>query len=84
MKLIDRYEKGKRYFYAGAIGFFDFNGKDSNHAILIRSFLSIKNTLYRQAGGGIVADSKPDMEVQEVKNKLAALKLAIEEAESHV
>ncbi|MDC0357400.1 anthranilate synthase component I family protein [Oligoflexia bacterium] len=80
MELIDLYEKGKRYFYGGGIGFLGFNG-DCNHAIMIRSFLSKNSTLYYQAGAGVVADSVPDNEVQETKNKLMALKNAIAMAE---
>jgi anthranilate synthase component 1 len=49
---------------------------------MIRSIFSKDNTLYYQAGAGIVAKSKPENEVQEVYNKLEALKKAIKEAES--
>lgn len=79
MQLIDRYEKCARSFYAGAIGFIGFNG-DFNHAIMIRTFLSRQNTLHFQAGFGFVADSVHENELQEVNNKLAALKSAIEMA----
>lgn len=75
MQLIDAYEKGRRGFYGGAIGFLGFDG-GCNHAIMIRSFMSRDKTLYSQAGSGIVADSDPLREVQEVKNKLAALEAA--------
>lgn len=80
MELIDAYERGRRYFYGGAIGFIGFNG-DCNHAIMIRSFLSKDGVLYYQAGGGVVADSVPESELQEVNNKLLALKNAIKMAE---
>jgi anthranilate synthase component 1 len=80
MELIDRYERGERSFYSGAIGFLGFDGS-CNHAIVIRSFLSKNNVLYRQAGGGVVADSEPQKEVEEVVNKLMALKRALEMAE---
>ncbi|UKJ07473.1 anthranilate synthase component I family protein [Solitalea lacus] len=80
MQLIDEYEKGRRGFYSGAIGFLGFNG-DFNHAIMIRTFLSKNNTLNYQAGAGLVADSILVNERQEVNNKLAALKKAIELAE---
>ena len=53
-----------------------------NHAIMIRTFLSKDNTLTYQAGAGIVAASKPESELQEVNNKLGALKKAIEMAET--
>jgi len=80
MELIDQYEPTSRGYYGGAIGFLDFNG-DFNHAIMIRSFLSKNNTLFYQAGAGIVAKSKEEKELQEVNNKLAALRNAIEAAE---
>ena len=80
MQLIDRYEGVRRSFYGGAIGFIGFNG-DINHAITIRSFLSKNNILHSQAGGGVVADSIPENEVQEVSNKLEALKAAVKMAE---
>jgi anthranilate synthase component I len=51
------------------------------HAIMIRTFLSRQNTLYYQAGAGVVAASKPESELQEVNNKLGALKKAIVFAE---
>lgn len=76
MELIDEYEKTKRSFYGGAIGFTGFDGS-CNQAILIRSFLSRNNTLYYQAGAGIVASSVPENEMQEVNNKLGALKKAV-------
>ena len=52
-----------------------------NQAILIRSFLSKQNTLYCQAGAGIVISSDEEKELQEVNNKLGALKKALKEAE---
>ncbi|MFC5413179.1 anthranilate synthase component I family protein [Larkinella bovis] len=80
MQLIDRYEKTSRGFYAGCIGFMDFSG-DFNQAIMIRTFLSKNNTLYYQAGAGIVAKSNPESELQEVHNKLMALRTAMKQAE---
>ena len=80
MELIDLYEPKRRGFYGGAIGFLRFNG-DINHAIMIRSFLSRDHRLYYQAGAGVVSESTEDGELQEVNNKLAALKSAIEMAE---
>jgi anthranilate synthase component 1 len=80
MELINGYESTARSYYGGAIGFMGFNG-DCNHAIMIRSFLSRNNTLTYQAGAGIVAASDPETELQEVNNKLGALKKAIEFAE---
>lgn len=76
MQLIDKYESGRRSFYGGAIGFLGFNG-DCNQAIMIRSFLSKDCTLHYQAGAGIVADSKAKEEVQEINNKLSALRQAV-------
>jgi len=80
MEIIDENENIKRSFYSGAIGFLGFNG-DFNHAIMIRSFLSKNNTLHYQAGAGIVADSVPISELNEVNNKIAALRKALELAE---
>ncbi len=81
MELIDKYEMKRRGFYGGTIGFIRFNG-DINHAIMIRSFLSCDHTLYYQAGAGIVSESTEEGELQEVNNKLAALKSAIALARS--
>lgn len=76
MELIDGYEPTSRSYYGGAIGFMGFDGS-CNHAIMIRTLLSKNNTLTYQAGAGIVAASVPENELQEVNNKLAALKRAI-------
>lgn len=80
LTLIDRYEGLQRSFYSGALGYMGFNG-DFNHAIMIRSFLSKKNVLHYQAGAGIVLDSDPEKELQEVNNKIAALRKALEIAQ---
>ena len=77
MQLIRDIEKSMRGVYGGCIGYIGFNG-DLNQAITIRTFLSKNNTLYYQAGGGIVAKSIPETEVMEVKNKLGALKKAVD------
>lgn len=77
MELIDAYEPVARSYYGGAIGFIGFDGS-CNHAIMIRTFLSKNNRLFYQAGAGIVAASNPESELQEVNNKLGALKKAIE------
>jgi len=77
MKIIDQYENQRRGYYGGAIGFLDFRGQ-FNHAIMIRTFLSKANTLYYQAGAGIVASSEEEKELQEVNNKLGALRKAID------
>ncbi len=76
MQLINNYESTRRGYYGGAIGFMGFNG-DFNHAIMIRSFLSKNNKLFFQAGAGVVAKSDRNSELQEVNNKLAALRSAI-------
>ncbi|MGA9213358.1 anthranilate synthase component I family protein [Kaistella sp.] len=81
MQLIDDYEKTSRSFYGGSIGFVGFDGS-CNQAIMIRTFLSKNNTLFYQAGAGIVAKSTAENELQEVNNKLGALKKAISKAES--
>ncbi|TCK83091.1 anthranilate synthase component I family protein [Albibacterium bauzanense] len=81
LTLIDKYENLQRSFYSGAIGYMGFNG-DFNHAIIIRSFLSKQNTLHYQAGAGIVADSVAESELKEVDNKIAALRKALEFAET--
>ena len=76
IQLIDTYENQRRGFYGGCIGYLGFDGS-VNHAIIIRSFLSKNKTLFYQAGAGIVADSVEESELQEVNNKLAALKKAV-------
>ena len=80
MQIIDSCEKDSRGYYGGAIGFIGFNG-DFNHAIIIRSFLSKNNKLFYRAGAGVVIASKEENELQEVNNKLGALKSAIKLAE---
>lgn len=79
MQLIDQYEQLGRNFYAGAIGYMGFNN-DFNHAIMIRTFMSKNNELHYRAGAGIVADSVAQSELNEVNNKIAALRKAIEMA----
>jgi anthranilate synthase component I len=81
IQLIDRYEKTGRGFYGGCIGAMGFNG-DFNHAIMIRSFMSINGSLHYRAGAGIVAASDDRSELEEVNNKLMALKKAIKLAET--
>lgn len=81
MELIGQYENQARSYYGGCIGNIGLNGH-LNLAITIRSFMSKNNTLHYQAGAGVVADSLEENELQEVNNKLAALKKAIVNAES--
>ena len=77
MQLISKYEPHNRGAYGGCIGFIGFN-KSLNQAITIRTFVSRNNELWFQAGGGIVAKSDVEYELQEVNNKLGALRKAIE------
>ena len=79
LELIDAYEKTSRGYYGGCIGFVGFDGS-CNQAIMIRTFLSKNNTLFYQAGAGIVAKSSAENELQEVNNKLNALKMAVKKA----
>ena len=81
IELISQYENQARGFYGGAIGCLGFNG-EINQAIVIRSFLSLNHTLFYQAGAGIVQVSDAESELQEVNNKLGALKKALIEAEN--
>lgn len=79
LELIAKYEKTTRDFYGGAIGLLASNG-EINLAIVIRSMLSKNNEIHYRAGAGIVLDSLPESECLEVKNKLRAVRLAIEKA----
>jgi anthranilate synthase component I len=81
MQLINGYEKSDRGYYGGAIGSIGFDG-NINHAIMIRTFLSKQNTLICQAGAGVVVSSQPQLELEEVNNKLGALKTAIQIAKT--
>lgn len=81
MQLISEYEPHCRGAYGGCIGFIGLNG-NLNQAITIRTFVSRNNELWFQAGGGIVAKSNVEYELQEVNNKLGALRKAILIAES--
>lgn len=81
MNLINKYENVNRGFYGGAIGALGFDGS-LNQAIMIRTFLSKGNQLIYQAGAGIVSKSEKEKELQEVNNKLEALRKAIRAAET--
>ncbi len=81
LSLINEHEPTARGFYGGGIGMIGFDGS-FNHAIIIRSFLSKHNSLYYQAGAGLVISSEEENELQEVNNKLAALKRALALAEN--
>lgn len=76
MQLISEYEPHNRGAYGGCVGSFCFDGS-LNQAITIRTFVSRNNELWFQAGGGIVAKSDEEYELQEVNNKLGALRKAI-------
>ena len=80
MQLISEYEPHNRGAYGGCIGFIGLDGS-LNQAITIRTFVSRGGELWFQAGGGIVAKSNVEAELQEVNNKLGALRRAISEAE---
>lgn len=80
MQLISQYEPHCRGAYGGCVGFIGFN-RSLNQAITIRTFVSRNGELWFQAGGGIVAKSDVEYELQEVNNKLGALRKAIEIAE---
>lgn len=81
MNLISQLENVNRGFYGGAIGYLGFQD-EFNHAIMIRTFLSKHNHLTYQAGAGIVSKSDPGRELQEVNNKLGALRKAIQMAQT--
>ena len=76
MQLISEYEPHNRGAYGGCIGYIGLNG-NLNQAITIRTFVSRNGELWFQAGGGIVAKSNEEYELQEVNNKLGALRKAI-------
>jgi len=80
MELIAQYEQLKRGFYSGAIGYFAFNG-DMDSSIAIRTALLKPDSITLQAGAGVVADSIPELEYLEVKNKLGALLATIKDME---
>ena len=81
MQLISEYEPHNRGAYGGCIGYIGLDGS-LNQAITIRTFVSRNGELWFQAGGGIVAKSDVEYELQEVNNKLGALRKAIEKAET--
>ncbi len=78
MELIAKYEGLKRGYYAGSIGYFGFDG-NMDSAITIRTALIKGDEIIFQAGAGIVADSKPELEYKEVENKLKALVSTLKE-----
>ncbi|MEX2574809.1 MAG: chorismate-binding protein, partial [Balneolaceae bacterium] len=72
MQIIDELEPTKRGPYAGAVGYFDFSG-NMDTCIAIRTMIATDKNVYIQAGAGIVADSKPDREFEETREKAGAL-----------
>jgi anthranilate synthase component 1 len=79
MEIIDELEPERRGIYAGAVGYFGANG-DMDTCIALRTAVVKDGTMYVQAGGGVVADSDPESEFQETRNKARALIRAAEEA----
>jgi anthranilate synthase component 1 len=79
MQLIHEFENEKRSFYAGCIGYFDGQG-NMDTCIALRTALVKNGEIIMQAGAGIVADSDPESENQECKNKAKALVSAAEAA----
>ena len=80
MEIIDELESSRRGPYAGAVGYFDFSG-NLDTCITLRTALIKDGTAYVQAGAGIVADSIPEVEDDECRNKARALLSAIKAAE---
>lgn len=80
MELIAQYEGLKQGFYSGSVGYFAFNG-EMDSSIAIRTALIKPDSITLQAGAGVVADSKPELEYLEVKNKLGALLSTIKDME---
>ncbi|PKL87408.1 MAG: anthranilate synthase component I [Ignavibacteriae bacterium HGW-Ignavibacteriae-2] len=80
IQLINQYEKLKRGVYAGAVGYINFSG-NLDMCIAIRTLFAKDNTVYWQAGAGIVADSDPKLELKEINNKSAVLLSALKYAE---
>jgi anthranilate synthase component 1 len=71
MEIIAKLERVKRGFYSGSVGYFGFDA-NMDFAIAIRTALVKKDKIVFQAGAGVVADSIPELELKEIKNKLAA------------
>jgi anthranilate synthase component 1 len=80
IQLINEYEKLNRGIYAGAVGYIDFSG-NLDMCIAIRTLFVKNKKIFWQAGAGIVADSKPELELKEIKNKSAVLLSALKIAE---
>ena len=76
MEIIEELEDVKRGIYSGTVGYFSYGG-DMDMCIAIRTFVIKGKTAYLQAGAGIVYDSVPEKEFEEIQNKLLALKEAL-------
>ena len=76
MEIIDELEPVRRNIYTGSIGYIDFNG-DADLNIVIRTFVIKGDQAYYQVGGGIIADSVPELEYEESLDKARALMLAL-------
>jgi anthranilate synthase component 1 len=79
MQVIAEVEKSKRCAYAGAVGYFGFDGNHDS-CIALRTVVLRNGKAYMQAGAGVVADSVPESEYQETVNKAAAAVRAVERA----
>jgi len=79
MEIIDELEPEKRGIYGGGVGYFAANG-EMDFCIALRTGVLKDETLYIQAGGGVVYDSDPEAEYQETVNKSRALRRAAEDA----
>ena len=79
MEIIDELEPEKRGVYGGGVGYFSAGG-DMDMCIALRTAVLKDQSLYIQAGGGVVWDSDPEAEWLETVNKSAALKKAAAEA----
>ncbi|TGK33441.1 anthranilate synthase component I [Leptospira gomenensis] len=77
MEIIDELETTRRAIYSGALGYISFSG-ESDLAIIIRTIVFYGDEAFLQAGGGVVYDSVPESELEETKNKMAALLKAVE------
>jgi anthranilate synthase component 1 len=80
MQIISELEPQKRGLYAGAIGYFGYNG-NLDTCIVIRTIVMKNDRVFIHAGAGIVADSDPELEYQETLNKARAMFRAVELAE---
>ena len=83
MQLISELEPEQRGPYSGGVGYFSYNG-NMDTCIAIRTLMLKDETVYLQAGGGIVADSKVDYEYEETINKMMALIKSVEDAERNL